>query len=78
MLSRADTHLHTYYSGYSNYRFLKFPESVTKPDEMVEIARRNGINTLCVTDHDAVKGAFIAKEYARKYDDFTVIIGEEA
>lgn len=77
MISRADTHVHTHYSGISNYKALRFPESVTKPEEQVECARKNGMNLLCITDHDAVKGAFVAKEYAKKYDDFTVVIGEE-
>ena len=77
MLSKADTHVHTYYSGYTKYGILKFPESVETPEMQVENSRRCGMNTLCVTDHDAVRGAFIAKEYAKKYDDFTVIIGEE-
>lgn len=77
MISRADTHVHTHYSGISNYKALRFPESVTKPEEQVEAARKNGMNLLCITDHDAIKGAFVAKEYAKKYDDFTVVIGEE-
>lgn len=77
MISRADTHVHTHYSGISNYKALRFPESVTKPEEQVETARKNGMNLLCITDHDAIKGAFVAKEYAKKYDDFTVVIGEE-
>ena len=77
MHSKVDTHVHTYYSGVSNYKALRFPESTTKPEEQVERARRNGMNLLCITDHDAVKGAFKAKEYARRYDDFDVIVGEE-
>ncbi len=77
MISRADTHVHTHYSGISNYKALRFPESVTKPEEQVETARKNGMNLLCITDHDAIKGASVAKEYAKKYDDFTVVIGEE-
>ena len=77
MNSKVDTHVHTYYSGISNYRILRFPESVTKPSEQVDCARRNGMDILCITDHDAVKGAFEAQEYAKQYDDFEVIIGEE-
>ena len=77
MRSKVDTHVHTYYSGVSNYAFLKFPESVTTPEQQVDNARKNGMNTLCITDHDAVKGAFVAQEYAKRYDDFTLIVGEE-
>ena len=72
-----DTHVHTYFSGVSNYKVLRFPESITKPDRQVECARKNGMNVLCITDHDAVKGAFEAQEYAKQYDDIDVIVGEE-
>lgn len=77
MHSKVDTHVHTHYSGISNYKALRFPESTTKPEQQVECARKNGMNLLCITDHDAIKGAYVAKEYARQYDDFDVIIGEE-
>lgn len=77
MHSKVDTHVHTYYSGISNYKVLRFPESVTKPAEQVENARKNGMDMLCITDHDAIKGAFEAQEYAKRYDDFKVIAGEE-
>ncbi len=77
MISRADTHVHTYYSGTTNYKALRFPESVTTPQEQVEAARENGMNLLCITDHDAIKGALVAREYAKQYEDFTVVIGEE-
>ncbi len=77
MRSKVDTHVHTYYSGVSNYRALRFPESVTKPEQQVECARRNGMNVLCITDHDVVKGAFVAQNYAKRYDDIEVVVGEE-
>lgn len=77
MNMRADTHVHTCFSGVSNYKMLRFPESVTRPEKQVECARRNGMNIICITDHDSIKGAIIAKEYAKMYDDIDVIIGEE-
>ena len=77
MNSKADTHVHTYYSGVSNYKVLRFPESIIKPEVQVERARKNGMNVLCITDHDAVKGAFEAQKYAKKYDDIDVVVGEE-
>ncbi len=77
MLSKVDTHVHTFFSGVSNYKALRFPESVTRPEEQVERARKNGMKVLCITDHDVVKGAHIAYEYAKQYDDFEVVKGEE-
>ncbi|MBO4551728.1 MAG: PHP domain-containing protein [Candidatus Methanomethylophilaceae archaeon] len=77
MNSKVDTHVHTYFSGVSNYKVLRFPESITKPERQVECARKNGMNLLCITDHDAVKGAFEAQKYAKQYDDFEVVVGEE-
>jgi predicted metal-dependent phosphoesterase TrpH len=77
MLSRADTHVHTYYSGYNNYKVLRFPESVKTPQQQVDNARSHGFDVLCVTDHDETRGAFVAKEYAKQFKDFEVVIGEE-
>ncbi|MBO7351921.1 MAG: PHP domain-containing protein [Candidatus Methanomethylophilaceae archaeon] len=77
MNSKVDTHVHTYFSGVSNYKVLRFPESITKPETQVECARKHGMNVLCITDHDAVKGAFEAQKYAKQYDDIEVIVGEE-
>lgn len=77
MRSKVDTHVHTYYSGISNYKVLRFPESVTKPETQVDVARKNGMDLVCITDHDAVKGAFRAQEYAKTLDDIDVIVGEE-
>ena len=77
MNSKVDTHVHTYFSGVSNYKVLRFPESITKPERQVECARKNGMNVLCITDHDAVKGAFEAQKYAKQYDDIDVVVGEE-
>ena len=76
-IGRADTHVHTEYSGISKLGFLHFPESVTKPEEQVDRARSNGLDVLCITDHDETAGAFIAKRYAQQFDDIEVVVGEE-
>ena len=74
---KADTHLHTEYSGFGTLGFLHFPESVTKPQSLVDRARKDGFDVICVTDHDETAGAFIAQKYAEQYDDIDVIVGEE-
>lgn len=77
MLSKADTHVHTYYSGVSNYKALRFPESVTTPESQVDAARANGMGVVCITDHDAIEGAFRAQEHGRRLGDIDVVAGEE-
>lgn len=76
-MGRADTHVHTEYSGFSNLGVMKFPESVTSPEQQVDRARRNGMDVLGITDHDETRGAFIAQRYAERFDDIDVIVGEE-
>ncbi len=71
---RADVHVHTRYSGFGSYSFLHFPESVTEPVKAVEAARRKKLDVLCITDHNTIRGATIAKKHAR---DIDVVIGEE-
>ena len=77
MGQRADTHTHTLYSGIGDFGALRFPESVTRPETMVDHARSKGLDVLCITDHDAVGGAFVAEKYAKQFDDIEVVIGEE-
>ncbi|HSV42325.1 MAG TPA: PHP-associated domain-containing protein [Methanomassiliicoccales archaeon] len=77
MLSKADVHVHTKYSGLGEYGFLRFPESISNPEDVVKIARLGGINVLCITDHNSTVGAFKAQEYAKQFDDIHVVIGEE-
>lgn len=76
-VGRADTHVHTEYSGFAKLGVLRFPESVTKPQDRVDHARKIGLDVLCITDHDETAGAFIAEEYAKQFDDIDVVIGEE-
>lgn len=76
-MGKADTHVHTEYSGIARLGALKFPESVTTPEQQVDRARKNGMDVLCITDHDEIIGAFKAHEYSRQFGDIEVVIGEE-
>ncbi len=70
----ADIHTHTRCSGFGKYSFLHFPESVTEPAKAVEAARRKKLDILCITDHNTIKGAMIAKKHEVGIE---VVIGEE-
>ncbi len=76
-MGKADTHLHTQYSGFSRLGIMKFPESVISPAMQVDQGRKNGMDVIAITDHDETRAGFLAQEYARKYDDIEVIVGEE-
>lgn len=76
-MGKADTHVHTEYSGIARLGAMKFPESVTTPEQHVDRARTNGMDVLCITDHDEIIGAFKAREYAKQFNDIEVVIGEE-
>ncbi len=69
----ADVHTHTMYSGLSKYSYLSFPDSVTTPKKSVRIAEKIGLDLLCITDHNTIKGAV----QARKHNSDLVVIGEE-
>ena len=56
---------------------LRFPDSVTEPEEVVMKGREVGLNVLCITDHNAVLGAHKARDHARKVGGIEVVIGEE-
>jgi predicted metal-dependent phosphoesterase TrpH len=70
----ADIHTHTRCSGFGRYSFLKFPESVTEPAKAVETAQKKRLDVLCITDHNTIQGAIVAKKHAAGID---VVIGEE-
>ncbi len=69
----ADVHTHTMYSGFSEYSYLKYPDSMTVPRKSVRVAEKLGLDVLCITDHNTIKGALEAK----KYNKDLVVIGEE-
>ncbi|MDR0334654.1 MAG: PHP domain-containing protein [Methanomassiliicoccaceae archaeon] len=77
MRLRADLHVHTIYSGVGRLGQLRFPESIDRPEAMVDIARTKKLDVLCITDHNSINGALIAKEYAKQFDDIEVVVGEE-
>ncbi len=61
------------YSGFSRYKFLQYPDSVTTPRTSVRVAEKLGLDVLCITDHNTIRGAV----EARKYNSELVVIGEE-
>jgi predicted metal-dependent phosphoesterase TrpH len=69
----GDIHTHTMYSGFSKYKFLSYPDSVTTPRTSIKVAEKLGLDFLCITDHNTIKGAV----EAQKYNKELVIIGEE-
>jgi predicted metal-dependent phosphoesterase TrpH len=60
---RVDMHSHTMWSG----------DSTTTPDEVEQAVVESGLDVLCITDHNAVKGA---EELSRTLP-CRVIVGEE-
>ena len=60
---RVDLHSHTMWSG----------DSTTTPDEVEQAVVEAGLDVLCITDHNAIKGAM---ELAERLD-CRVVIGEE-
>ena len=69
----GDIHTHTMYSGFTKYKFLSFPDSVTTPLTSIKVAEKLGLNALCITDHNTIKGALVAQ----KFNKDIVVIGEE-
>jgi len=69
----GDIHTHTMYSGFTKYKFLSFPDSVTTPRTSIKVAEKMGLGALCITDHNTIKGALVAQ----KLNKDIVVIGEE-
>ena len=76
-MGKADTHLHTQYSGFSRLGVMKFPESVLSPAMQVDKGRKNGMDVICITDHDETAAGPLAQQYAKQFDDIEVVVGEE-
>ncbi len=74
---KADTHVHTKYSGFIKYSLAQFPESISEPDLVVKAAMKRGLDVLCITDHDSIAGALKAQKYAAGMSGIEVVIGEE-
>ena len=62
---RIDLHIHSRYSS----------DGVLDPEEIIEIARRRGLDGIAITDHNTVRGGLEAKRH--ETEDFTVIAGAE-
>jgi hypothetical protein len=63
----ADLHLHTVFS-----------DGADEPEDVVDAARRRGLDVLAVTDHDTIEGALLAARHAAGHEGGPeVIIGEE-
>ncbi len=60
---RVEFHVHTCYS----------PDCLVSPREVVRRARDLGLDRICITDHNSIRGALEAKEIAPEL----VIVGEE-
>jgi predicted metal-dependent phosphoesterase TrpH len=60
---RVDMHSHTMWSG----------DSTTTPDEIADAVSESGIDVLCITDHNAIKGAVDLVDRV----GCRVIVGEE-
>jgi len=77
MQSRADTHVHTKYSGIGHLGFLRFPESVSDPRDILKNAHSLGLSVVCITDHNSIEGALRATEEVNDFDGLEVVVGEE-
>lgn len=75
----ADFHMHTKYS--IEPRMFKLFEARARygPKQLIETAKKRGLNAITITDHDTMAGAEIGEKYNKKDkdSDFLVIKGEE-
>lgn len=63
----GDLHLHTVYS-----------DGDLLPEDVVDLAKSQGYDVICITDHNEVNGAYVARDYASTLPGApTVLIGEE-
>lgn len=63
----ADLHMHTVFS-----------DGADEPEDVVDAARRRGLDVVAVTDHDTIEGALLAARYAARIEGGPeVIVGEE-
>ena len=62
---KIDLHIHSRYS----------PDGTLTPEDIIETARKKGLDGVAVTDHGTLQGGLEAKKY--ETDDFIVIAGIE-
>jgi len=63
MTFKVDLHIHTCASK----------DSAVRPADAIRAAKRRGLDRICITDHNRIDGALVAKEIAPEF----VIVGEE-
>ena len=66
MGSRADLHTHS-----------SFSDGILTPTQLIDLACRNGVRLMALTDHDTTEGLPEAYQAAARYPDFTLIPGIE-
>jgi len=66
MINKKDWHIHSIYSG----------DSTTLPSKIVDVAIESGLESICVLDHNTIRGGLEAREYARG-KDIEVLVGAE-
>jgi len=77
MPSKADIHVHSKYSGLARLLFVRFPESISEPRDIVKHASGSGLSVVCVTDHNTIKGGVKAKAFEKEFPGIEVVVGEE-
>ena len=63
---KFDFHIHSKYSK----------DSMLKPETILKVAKKRGLDGVAVTDHNTIKGGLVTKE-KNNDNDFTVIVGAE-
>jgi len=63
---KFDLHIHSKYSY----------DSLLRPDTIIRISKKKGLDGVAVTDHNTIKGGIEASK-VNKDDDFVVIVGSE-
>ncbi|HPT74382.1 MAG TPA: PHP-associated domain-containing protein [Methanomassiliicoccaceae archaeon] len=77
MQGKADIHVHTKYSGLHRMAVLRFPESVSSPEKVVVKAKEAGMDVVCITDHNSIRGAEVAQRASGCIKGIEVVKGEE-
>ena len=71
---KADVHIHTKYSGLTHIMFFDFPDSLAEPKDIIRAAEKKGLNVICITDHNTLKGAMQVKAIPSSVE---VVVSEE-
>jgi predicted metal-dependent phosphoesterase TrpH len=73
---RADLHVHTCYSRYTDaIAFLGARDCYSRPESVYAVAKARGMDLVAITDHDTIDGALALVE--RMPDAHDIIVGEE-